>query len=293
MPPEKEFERRIVLVVGAGSGIGKAVAHRMAEEGAHVVCADLSQDAARATAEELTALYGPGIGVAGTGLSNCGRALGVQVDITDRSSVETMFEDLVMAYGGLDTVIVTAGVFVPPDAEGHIADDKWGLTFEVNVTGLYIVADEANRIWEQQGLPGSLVLTTSVNSVVSKRDSMAYDTSKAAANHLVRELAVELAPLVRVNGLAPATVVRGSAMFPRETVIASLEKYEVDYDEDENTDSLRNRLARCYADRTLTGEAVTPEDCAEAAYLLASERLGRTTGQIITVDGGLHEGFFR
>nr|NIP95428.1 SDR family oxidoreductase [Akkermansiaceae bacterium] len=172
------------------------------------------------------------------------------------------------------------------DAEGHIADDKWGLTFEVNVTGLYIVADEANRIWEQQGLPGSLVLTTSVNSVVSKRDSMAYDTSKAAANHLVRELAVELAPLVRVNGLAPATVVRGSAMFPRETVIASLEKYEVDYDEDENTDSLRNRLARCYADRTLTGEAVTPEDCAEAAYLLASERLGRTTGQIITVDGG-------
>jgi rhamnulose-1-phosphate aldolase/alcohol dehydrogenase len=293
MPPEKEFERSVVVVVGAGSGIGKAIAHRMAEEGAHVVCADLSGGSATETAEELIALYGPGIGVAGTGLSNCGRAIGVQVDITDRSSVETMFEDVVMAYGGLDNVIVTAGIFVPPDTEGRIGDDKWGLTFEINVTGLYIVADEANGIWKAQGLPGSLVLTTSVNSVVSKRGSMAYDSSKAAANHLVRELAIELAPLVRVNGLAPATVVKGSSMFPRERVIASLSKYEIEYEESEETESLRNRLAQFYADRTLTKAPITPEDCAEAAFLLASERLGRTTGQIVSVDGGLHEGFLR
>jgi NAD(P)-dependent dehydrogenase (short-subunit alcohol dehydrogenase family) len=293
MPPEKEFERSVVVVVGAGSGIGKAIAHRMAEEGAHVVCADLSMDSATETAEELTALYGPGIGVAGTGLSNCGRAIGVQVDITDRSSVETMFEDVVMAYGGLDSVLVTAGIFVPPDTAGRIDDDKWGLTFEINVTGLYIVADEANRIWTVQGLPGSLVLTTSVNSVVSKRGSMAYDSSKAAANHLVRELAIELSPLVRVNGLAPATVVKGSSMFPRERVISSLSKYEIEYQESEETESLRNRLAQFYADRTLTKVPITPEDCAEAAFLLASERLGRTTGQIVSVDGGLHEGFLR
>jgi NAD(P)-dependent dehydrogenase (short-subunit alcohol dehydrogenase family) len=217
----------------------------------------------------------------------------VQVDITDRSSVETMFEDVVMAYGGLDNVIVTAGIFVQPDTAGRIGDDKWGLTFEINVTGLYIVADEANGIWKAQGLPGSLVLTTSVNSVVSKRGSMAYDSSKAAANHLVRELAIELAPLVRVNGLAPATVVKGSSMFPRERVIASLSKYEIEYQESEETESLRNRLAQFYADRTLTKAPVTPEDCAEAAFLLASERLGRTTGQIVSVDGGLHEGFLR
>ncbi len=293
MPPEKEFERSVVVVAGAGSGIGKAVAHRMAEEGAHVVCADLLQEAAEETAEELIALYGPGIGVAGTALSTCGRALGLQVDITDRSSVETLFEDVVMAYGGLDTVIVTAGVFVPPDTKGRISDQKWGLTFEINVTGLYIVADEADRIWKQQGLPGSLVLTTSVNSVVSKRGSMAYDTSKAAANHLVRELAIELAPLVRVNGLAPATVVKGSSMFPRDRVISSLAKYEIEFGEEEDTETLRNRLAQFYADRSLTKVPITPEDCAEAAYLLASERLGRTTGQIVSVDGGLHEGFFR
>jgi NAD(P)-dependent dehydrogenase (short-subunit alcohol dehydrogenase family) len=293
MPPEKEFERSVVVVVGAGSGIGKAVAHRMAEEGGHVVCADISSGAATETAEELAALYGPGIGVAGTGLSNCGRAFGVQVDITDRSSVETMFEDVVMAYGGLDNVIVTAGIFVPPDGAGRIDDDQWGLTFEINVTGLYIVADEAHQIWKAQGLPGSLVLTTSVNSVVPKRGSMAYDSSKAAANHLVRELAIEMAPLVRVNGLAPATVVKGSSMFPRERVISSLSKYEIEYQESEDTDALRNRLAQFYADRTLTKVPITPEDCAEAAFLLASERLGRTTGQIVSVDGGLHEGFLR
>ncbi|MFP6864501.1 MAG: bifunctional rhamnulose-1-phosphate aldolase/short-chain dehydrogenase [Roseibacillus sp.] len=293
MPPEKEFERSVVVVVGAGSGIGKAVAHRMAEEGAHVVCADISSGAATETAEELAALYGPGIGVAGTGLSNCGRAFGVQVDITDRSSVETMFEDVVMAYGGLDNVIVTAGIFVPPDGAGRIDDDQWGLTFEINVTGLYIVADEAHQIWKAQGLSGSLVLTTSVNSVVPKRGSMAYDSSKAAANHLVRELAIEMAPLVRVNGLAPATVVKGSSMFPRERVISSLSKYEIEYQESEGTDALRNRLAQFYADRTLTKVPITPEDCAEAAFLLASERLGRTTGQIVSVDGGLHEGFLR
>ena len=290
---DADGETTLPILLHAGSGIGKAVAHRMAEEGAHVVCADLSREAAVETAEELIALYGSGIGVAGTGLSNCGRALGMQVDITDRSSVETMFEDVVMAYGGIDNVIVTAGIFVPPDISGSIDDDKWGLTFEINVTGLYIVADEANRIWTAQDLPGSLVLTTSVNSVVSKRGSMAYDTSKAAANHLVRELAIELAPLVRVNGLAPATVVKGSSMFPRDRVIASLSKYEIEFDEDEVTETLRNRLAQFYADRTLTKVPITPEDNAEAAYLLASERLGRTTGQILSVDGGLHEGFLR
>jgi NAD(P)-dependent dehydrogenase (short-subunit alcohol dehydrogenase family) len=154
-------------------------------------------------------------------------------------------------------------------------------------------SDEAHQIWKAQGLPGSLVLTTSVNSVVPKRGSMAYDSSKAAANHLVRELAIEMAPLVRVNGLAPATVVKGSSMFPRERVISSLSKYEIEYQESEDTDVLRNRLAQFYADRTLTKVPITPEDCAEAAFLLASERLGRTTGQIVSVDGGLHEGFLR
>jgi NAD(P)-dependent dehydrogenase (short-subunit alcohol dehydrogenase family) len=204
-----------------------------------------------------------------------------------------MLDDVVVAYGGIDGIVVTAGIFVPPDVTGHIPDDKWAQTFAVNVTGAYLVADEANRIWQEQGLKGSLIITTSANAVVVKKGSLAYDTSKAAANHLVRELALELAPLIRVNGVAPATVVAGSAMFPRDRVIASLAKYEIAYAEDETTEQLRSKLAQFYADRTLTKEAITPADQAEAAFLLLSNRLNKTTGQILHVDGGLHEGFLR
>ncbi len=293
MPPEKPFTRNVVIVVGAGSGIGRETALRMAQEGSHLVCADLDLDAAQATAQELVDIYGMGIGVAGSGLSSCGPAIGLQVDITDRASVKRMFEQVLLAYGGIDNVIITAGVFVAPDKQGYIPDEKWGFTFDVNVTGSYLVADEAHKIWKQQGLRGSLVLTTSVNAAVSKKGSLAYDTSKAAANHLVRELAIELAPLVRVNGVAPATVVEGSNMFPRERVISSLTKYNIAFDETEETEALRSKLAQFYAQRTLTKSPITPRDQAEVAFLLSSDAFGKTTGQIMSVDGGLHEAFLR
>ncbi len=293
MPPEKELARNVVIVVGAGSGIGKATAHRVAQEGAHVVCVDLNAEAAQETANELTNKYGMGIGVAGTGISTCGPAIGLGADITNRYSVQAMLNQVILAYGGIDNIIVTAGVFVPPSKEGKLTDPQWDLTFAVNVKGGYLVADEARQIWEAQGLSGSLVLTTSVNAAVSKKGSVAYDTSKAAANHLVRELAIELAPLVRVNGLAPATVVEGSSMFPRDRVISSLVKYGIPHDENEETDTLRDKLAHFYAQRTLTKSPITLADQAEGAYLLASSKLSKTTGQILTVDGGLHEAFLR
>ena len=293
MPPEKSLERNAVIVIGAGSGIGKAVAERVAKEGAHVVCADLSLEAAQATADDLTKTYGVGIGVAGTGISGCGPAIGLRVDITERASVRALLDQVLLAYGGVDNVIVTAGVFVPPDKTGHIADERWRLTFDVNVLGGYLVADETRAVWEAQNLRGSLVLTTSVNAAVSKKGSLAYDTSKAAANHLVRELAVELAPMVRVNGLAPATVVEGSSMFPRDRVISSLVKYNIGYSDSEDTDSLRTKLANFYAQRTLTKLPITPEDQAEVAYLLSTDAFAKTTGQILSVDGGLSDAFLR
>ena len=257
MPPEKEFARNVVVVIGAGSGIGKATAHRVAKEGAHVVCADLSEEAAQATAKELIELYGVGIGVAGTGISGSGAAIGLGVDITNRDSVHVMLQNVILAYGGVDNIIVTAGIFVPPDKQGYIPDDKWALTYAINVTGPYLVADEAKKIWQAQGLKASLVITTSANAAVAKQGSFAYDTSKAAANHLVRELAIELSPLVRVNGLAPATVVEGSSMFPRDRVISSLTKYNIPFDENESTEALRDKLAGYYAQRTLTKSPIT------------------------------------
>lgn len=293
MPPEKELARQVVTVIGAGSGIGREIAHRVVKEGAHVVCADLNGEAAQRTAREITDEFGVGVGVAGTGISGCGPSIGLVTDTTNRSVVRTMFEDIILAYGGIDGVVVTAGVFVPPDISGHIPDEKWAQTFAVNVIGAYLVADEAGKIWREQGLRGSYVLTTSVNAVVAKKGSLAYDTSKAAANHLVRELALELAPLIRVNGIAPATVVEGSAMFPRDRVIASLSKYRIVFSDQETDEVLRQRLAQFYAERTLTRQSITPADQAEAVFLLLSSRLGKTTGQIISIDGGLQEAFLR
>jgi len=293
MPPEKELARQVVVVIGAGSGIGRETALRLSKEGAHIVCVDMKIETAQATAREITDKLGLGIGVAGSGISGCGPAIGLACNITDRASVRAMLDQVALAYGGFDSICVTAGVFWPSDTSGHIPDDKWALTFSVNVTGSYIVGDEASRTWKEQGLRGNLVLTTSANAVVAKKGSVAYDASKAAANHLVREMAIELAPLVRVNGVAPATVVQGSAMFPRDRVIGSLAKYNIPYTDDEATESLVKKLAQFYADRTLTKSPITPADQAEAYFLLVSQRLSKTTGQVITVDGGLHEAFLR
>ncbi|MGB8168647.1 MAG: bifunctional rhamnulose-1-phosphate aldolase/short-chain dehydrogenase [Chthoniobacteraceae bacterium] len=293
MPAEKELARQIHIVIGAGNGIGKETAHRLVKEGAHIVCVDMNADAANATAKEITDKYGVGIGVAGSGISGCGPALGLACNITDRASIRAMLDHVALAYGGFDSIEVTAGVFWPSDTTGHIPDDKWNFVFNVNVTGSYLVADEAYKTWKEQGLKGALVLTTSANAAVAKKGSVAYDCSKAAANHLVRELSMELAPLVRVNGVAPATVVQGSTMFPRDRVIGSLAKYNIPYTDDEATDSLVTKLAQFYADRTLTKSPITPADQAEAYFLLVSKRLSKTTGQIITVDGGLHEAFLR
>jgi rhamnulose-1-phosphate aldolase/alcohol dehydrogenase len=293
MPAEKELARQVVAVIGAGSGIGKEVALRIVKDGAHVVCVDLIEDAAAATAKEITDKYGVGIGVAGSGISNCGPAIGLSGNITDRASVRSMLNDAVLAYGGFDSIAVTAGIFFSPDSTGHIPDEKWATTFAINVTGSYIVADEAAKIWKEQNLPGALVLTTSANAVVAKKGSLAYDASKAAANHLTHELSIELSPLVRVNAVAPATVVQGSAMFPRERVIASLSKYEINFSNDEPTEVLTQKLAQFYADRTLTHLPITPADQAEAFYILLTNRLSKTTGQVITVDGGLIEAFLR
>jgi NAD(P)-dependent dehydrogenase (short-subunit alcohol dehydrogenase family) len=137
------------------------------------------------------------------------------------------------------------------------------------------------------------VLTSSANAVVPKPGSEAYDVSKAALSHLVRELAVSLAPKVRVNAVSPATVVKGSTMFPRDRVRASLTKYNIAFDDAQTDDELRNLLANFYARRTLTHQPIDPADCAEAILFLGSPRSRCTTGHLIPVDGGLTEAFLR
>ncbi len=280
-PPEKEMSRRIVLLVGSGPGIGQEIAKRLLDQGACVVLADIKQDLVDEAVSTMRASYGKEV------------VEGVVIDITNRESVRQAVEKAILSFGGLDILINIAAVFIPPSPEGKNTDEQWAKTFEINVVGSHIVAEEAQRVMARQKTPASIVLCSSANAVVAKKGSVAYDTSKTALNHLVRELAVEYAPTTRVNAVAPATVVAGSQMFPRDRVIASLTKYSIPFTEADETETLVQKLSDFYAQRTLLKQAVTPGKVAEAAYLLASDRLSQTTGQVVAVDGGLVEAFLR
>ena len=293
MPAEKPLDRQVVVVVGAGSGIGRGLLARLVNEGATVVAVDRDASAATSAAGELANKVGMGIGVAGTGISGSGQVIGLGADMTDRSRVNEALAEAILAYGGIDQVVVTAGYYPNPDEKGDVADHEWARAFAINVTGPYLVADEAYKIWKQQGLEGGLVICTSVNGVVPKAGSFAYDTSKAAANHLVRELAVAYGPLVRVNGVAPATVIEGSSMFPRERVLASLAKYKIDHDPSSSTEVLRDNLAAFYAKRTLTGKSVSLDSQVRAITAFLNGDFSVTTGQIVNVDAGQAAAFQR
>jgi rhamnulose-1-phosphate aldolase/alcohol dehydrogenase len=293
MPAEKPLDRQVIVVVGAGSGIGRGLLARLSGDGASDVAIDRDARSAGEAADELQRKVGMGIGVAGTGISGAGQIIGLGADMTERGSLRQALSEAILAYGGLDHVVVTAGYYPNPDERGEVGDGEWARAFAINVTGPYLVADEAYRIWKAQGLEGGMVVCTSVNGVVPKAGSFAYDTSKAAANHLVRELAVAYGPLVRVNGIAPATVIEGSSMFPRERVLASLAKYEIEHDPSESTERLRDRLAAFYAKRTLTGQPVTLDSQVRAITAFLDGDFSKTTGQIVNVDGGQAAAFLR
>jgi len=280
-PPEKELGRRIALIVGGASGIGRAAALIAAERGAHLMIADRDLAGAEAAAADARTIAGNKEAVAATAL-----------DIRDRASIAAALRETIARFGGLDILINTAAIF-PSSAQGNVSDAMWSTTLDLNVTANYLLAEEAARIFNSQRIDGSIVLTSSANAVVPKRGSEAYDVSKAALSHLVRELAVSLAPHVRVNGISPATVVKGSTMFPRDRVITSLTKYSIPFEPSMTDDQLRDLLAGFYANRTLTHQPIEPDDCARAILFLAGPHTRCTTGHLIPVDGGLPEAFLR
>ncbi len=279
-PPEKELSRQIALIVGGGSGIGREVALLAADRGANVVIADRDRISADRVTEEVKAIAGKE------------GAIAISVDIRSRDSVREAMRETVAHFGGLDLIVNTAAIF-PSSPDGVISDAQWALTLEVNVTANYLLVEEIGKLLRDQNLSASIVLTSSANAVVPKKGSEAYDVSKAALSHLVRELAVSQAPLVRVNGISPATVVKGSMMFPRDRVIASLKKYEIPFDDNLDDEQLRGLLAAFYAKRTLTHQPIDPRTCAEVILFLAGPRTPCTTGHMVPVDGGLAEAFLR
>jgi len=281
MPPEAEFSRKIVLVVGGASGIGRELALLLARKGAHIVVADFDEPGAQKVADEAS------------GLSSRDQVVSTKVNLGSAQSLGETIKFTIAQFGGMDGIVNTAAIYPVPAENGELSETRWDNTFLVNVTGNYLLARESDWVFKDQNLPSSLVLTSSANAVVSKKGSEAYDTSKAALNHLIRELAIKLGPQVRVNGIAPATVVAGSTMFPRDRVIQSLQKYKISFSESESTEDLRGKLAEFYAQRTLTKRPILPQDCANAIVWLLSDQSAKTTGHIIPVDGGLPEAFLR
>jgi rhamnose utilization protein RhaD (predicted bifunctional aldolase and dehydrogenase)/NAD(P)-dependent dehydrogenase (short-subunit alcohol dehydrogenase family) len=281
MPAEAEFSRKIALIIGAASGIGREVALLLAHKGAHVVVADFDEQGAKKVADEAGAI------------ASSEFVAHARVDLGSAPSLAEAVTFTVSQFGGVDIIVNTAAIYPVPGTDGELSEAQWAQTFLVNVTGNYHLARETEWIFKDQGLPAAMVLTSSANAVVPKQGSEAYDTSKTALNHLIRELSVKLGPHVRVNGIAPATVVSGSTMFPRDRVMQSLEKYKIPFQDSESTEELRSKLADFYAQRTLTKRPILPSDCAAAIVWLAGDQSAKTTGHIIPVDGGLSEAFLR
>jgi rhamnose utilization protein RhaD (predicted bifunctional aldolase and dehydrogenase)/NAD(P)-dependent dehydrogenase (short-subunit alcohol dehydrogenase family) len=281
MPAEAEFSRKIALVVGGASGIGRELVVLLARKGAHAVVADFDDVGAEKAARDAAAV------------SSTEQVAHVRADLGNANSMADAVNFTIAQFGGIDCVVNTAAIYPVPGPDGELTEAQWGNTFRLNVIGNYLLAQEAEWVFRDQNLSASIVLTSSANAVVPKKGSEAYDTSKAALSHLVRELAIKLGPLVRVNAIAPATVVAGSTMFPRHRVMQSLERYKIPYSQDEDTETLRSKLADFYAQRTLTKQPILPQDCASAIAWLLSPESAKTSGHIIPVDGGLPEALLR
>jgi rhamnulose-1-phosphate aldolase/alcohol dehydrogenase len=270
-PPEKELARRIALVTGGASGIGKASALRLAREGAHVVIGDLDEAGARKVAEEIVSIEGPG------------RALGLAMDVTSEGSVRRALEESVLVYGGLDIVVSNAGIAHSAPLERMELQD-WERSFAVNATGHFLVAREALRVLKAQGLGGAFVFVATKNVMSPGKQFGAYSASKAAEAQLAKIVALEGGPdRVRSNIVNPDAVFRDSRLWSEEVRRERAQAQGIGVDQ----------IEEFYRKRNLLNLPVLPEDVAEAVLFLASDRSAKTTGCTITVDGGVRDAFPR
>jgi len=267
-PAPKPLAARVALVTGAGSGIGRAIAKRLAAEGACVVVADLDAGGAGAVAGE--------IGDADT-------AVAVAADVSDEDQVADAVERATLAFGGVDLVVNNAGLSISKPLLETSAGD-WDRQHDVMARGSFLVSREAARVMIAQGLGGDLVYVVSKNAVVAGPDNLAYGAAKADQAHQVRLLAAELGRHgIRVNGVNPDAVVRGSGIFGKGWGAQRAAVYGVPEEE----------LGAFYAKRTLLGREVLPEHVAAAVLALVAGDLPRTTGLLVPVDAGVAAAFLR
>ncbi|TDF96079.1 MULTISPECIES: bifunctional aldolase/short-chain dehydrogenase [Arthrobacter] len=268
MPKPKSHATRIALVTGAASGIGKAIATRLAAEGACVVIADLNLENAQKVAEEL---------------GGADVAIGVQADVTDEAQVQGAIQEAVLAFGGLDLIVNNAGLSISKPLLETTGKD-WDLQHNVMAKGSFLVSKAAAKVMIDQGLGGDIVYISSKNSVFAGPNNIAYSATKADQAHQVRLLAAELGEYgIRVNGINPDGVVRGSGIFAGGWGAKRAAVYGVD----------EEKLGEYYAQRTLLKREVLPEHVANAAAVLTSDELSHTTGLHIPVDAGVAAAFLR
>ncbi|WP_435133299.1 bifunctional aldolase/short-chain dehydrogenase [Actinacidiphila sp. bgisy144] len=268
MPAPKPLATRIALVTGAGSGIGKAIAHRLVAEGACVVVADLDEANAAAVAEELG---GPD------------KAVAVTVDVTSEEQIAASFAQALLAFGGVDLVVNNAGISISKPLLETTAKD-WDLQHDIMARGSFLVSREAARVMTEQGMGGDIVYIASKNAVFAGPNNIAYSATKADQAHQVRLLAAELGEYgIRVNGINPDGVVRGSGIFAGGWGAQRAAVYGVEESE----------LGEFYAQRTLLKREVLPEHVANAVFALTGGDLTHTTGLHVPVDAGVAAAFLR
>ena len=270
-PAEKELARKVAYITGGAGGIGSATARRMATEGANIVVADLAVDAAKKLAEELNLEFGEGT------------AVGVALDVTNEEKVIASFKEAVLSYGGVDLLVSNAGLASSsPFVETTLKD--WDRNMSVLGTGYFLTTREAFKIMLEQGRGGSVIFVTSKNAIYAGKDSAAYSSAKALEAHLARCLAVEGGPHgIRVNSVLPDAVLQGSNIWNSSWRDERARAYGIDPDQ----------LEEHYRKRTILNVNISPDDIAEGILFFASARSSKTTGCMLTVDGGVAAAFTR
>lgn len=270
-PPEAELSRRVVLVTGAANGIGRAIATRLCQDGAHVVISDINDENARALADELNAGYG------------AGRALALRTNVADEADVQATYAAMVEAFGGLDILVSNAGI-APFSALDETGLADWQRSLDVNATGHFLAIREAITLFKRQGMGGNAIFVATKNTMAPGKDFGAYSAAKSAQAQLARVAALEGGDFgIRVNMINPDAVFRGSTLWSPELRRARAQAHGVSED----------HLGDFYRQRCLLGVPIFPEDVAEAAWWLATDRSRKTTGGVITVDGGVAAAFPR
>lgn len=270
-PPEAEFSRRIAFVTGGAGGIGSATCIRLVQDGAHVVVADINLEGAQELANEINERFGEN------------RAVAVKMDVTKEEDVSAAIRGSILTYGGLDVIVNNAGLASSSPFE-ETTIDKWNLNINVLVTGYFLVAREAFKLMKDQEIGGNMVFVGSKNSIYAGKNAAAYSTAKAAEVHLARTIAADGGQYgIRVNSVLPDAVIRGSKIWDSEWKEERASSYGIGADE----------LEEHYRKRTILNVNILPQDIAESIAFLASSKSAKTTGCMVTVDGGVAAAFTR